>query len=396
MQEHTRSKQDCKIRINILDGCEGWAHLLNLLWCLLALLIGSIVILAWVPPVSRDALVHHLAIPKLYLTHGGIYEIPSMVFSYYPMNLELLYMVPLWLGNDIVPKFIHLSFGLFTAWLIYAYIRERIGASYAILGVLLFLSIPIIVKLSVTVYVDLGLVFFSTASLILLMRWRQDSFRLKHLIFSAICCGLAMGTKYNGLITFLLIGLFVPFLYAKYGPANRTSFFRSSAYGLIFVSVALLIFSPWMIRNYLWTQNPIYPLYDQWINAQRTPSQTVGVLAYRSLFYNESWWEIALLPIRIFFQGQDNNPQYFDGHLTSFLFVFPIFSLFSLKSDSTNVRNEKIILIAFTILYFFIVLFTSTLRIRYIASIIPPLLILSVYGLKDILSFVLKISNNSK
>jgi len=62
----------------------------TLLLGLLAVLIVSIVILSCVPPVSKDALTHHLAVPKLYLNHGGIYEIPFMAFSYYPMNLDLL------------------------------------------------------------------------------------------------------------------------------------------------------------------------------------------------------------------------------------------------------------------------------------------------------------------
>jgi len=43
---------------------------------LLTLLVVSSVILASVPPVSKDALTHHLAVPKLFLKHGGIYEIP--------------------------------------------------------------------------------------------------------------------------------------------------------------------------------------------------------------------------------------------------------------------------------------------------------------------------------
>ena len=92
---------------------------------LLAVLIVSIVILSCVPPVSKDALTHHLAVPKLYLNHGGIYEIPFMVFSYYPMNLDLLYLIPLYFGNDIVPKFIHFSFALLTCWLIFGYIKRR-------------------------------------------------------------------------------------------------------------------------------------------------------------------------------------------------------------------------------------------------------------------------------
>ena len=34
------------------------------------------IILNLTPPISRDALIHHLAVPKLWLKHGRIYEIP--------------------------------------------------------------------------------------------------------------------------------------------------------------------------------------------------------------------------------------------------------------------------------------------------------------------------------
>lgn len=138
---------------------------------LLALLIVSIIILACVPPVSRDALTHHLIVPKLYLQHGSIYEIPTVAYSYYPMNLDLLYMIPLYFGNDIAPKLIHFIFALLTAWLIFRYLRKRLGVDWALVGALFFLSLPIIVKLSITVYVDLGLIFFSTASIMSLFKW---------------------------------------------------------------------------------------------------------------------------------------------------------------------------------------------------------------------------------
>ena len=62
------------------------------LMVLLGVLFVSIIMLACVPPVSKDALTHHLAIPKLYLKQGGIYEIPWAKWSYNPMNLDLLYL----------------------------------------------------------------------------------------------------------------------------------------------------------------------------------------------------------------------------------------------------------------------------------------------------------------
>jgi hypothetical protein len=69
---------------------KGSIHgvILGIIALLLAILIVSILILSWVPPVGRDALTHHLAVPKLYLKHGGMIEIPFMSYSYYPMNLR--------------------------------------------------------------------------------------------------------------------------------------------------------------------------------------------------------------------------------------------------------------------------------------------------------------------
>lgn len=368
-------------------SATGWVKVLLLI--LLAILIVCIIILASVPPVSKDALVHHLAIPMLYLKHGGIYEIPSLVFSYYPMNLDLIYLIPLFFGNDIVPKFIHFGFALLTAWLIFNFLKPRSNSVYALLGVIFFLSVPIIVKLSITVYVDLGLIFFSTASLLLLLKWMEDGFRLRFLLFSALFCGLAVGTKYNGLITLFLLTLFVPFLYSRYVPNSKPGFFKAAGYGILFFSVALFVFSPWMIRNYLWTSNPLYPLYDHLFNPQNgLIEQTVGLFTYRKTIYGETWWQIALLPVRVFFQGQDGNPQYFDGKLNPFLLLFPLLAFYRRKDDPRALRSEKKMLLAYVILFFATAFFSSGMRIRYISPIIPPLVILSIFGVKKMVDLV--------
>ena len=87
----------------------------------------SIGILGSVPPVDRDSLTHHLYVPKLYLKHGGIYEIPAVEFSYFPMNLDMLYTAALYFGSDILPKYIHFAFALMTAWLLFRYLKYRLN-----------------------------------------------------------------------------------------------------------------------------------------------------------------------------------------------------------------------------------------------------------------------------
>ncbi|MFH2063795.1 MAG: hypothetical protein ABIK15_01190 [Pseudomonadota bacterium] len=363
-------------------------------------LIVFVLVLSSVPPVSRDALTHHLVVPKLYLEHGGIYEIPSIKFSYYPMNLDLLYLVPLFFGNDIIPKYIHFSFALLTALLIHRYLKKRLGNLYGYLGVIFFLSIPIILKLSITVYVDLGLIFFSFASLIYLLKWCSHGFRLQFLFLSSLYCGLALGTKYNALILFVLLALLIPVAYSRSVPAESVSSFAAMKYSAFFILIALLFFSPWMIRNYTWKKNPIYPLYHQFFSAEkvdreeemeegfkeRSSEKRFGSFAIRHIVYQESWWQTALIPIRIFFQGEDNNPKFFDGKLNPFLLILPFYAFWGYRGDRrTAVLFEMKIMLAFSALFLLFAFFAQDIRIRYISPIIPPLVVLSIFGLYNLI-----------
>ena len=369
------------------------ASLSVLLLLLLLVQIFLLFTLNTVPATSRDALIQHLAIPKLYLQHGGIYEIPDLVFSYYPMNLDLLYTGALYIGSDILPKYIHMTFGLATAVLLYIYLKRRLSKKYACLGSLFFLSIPIIVKLSTTVYVDLGLIFFSTASLLLLFRWLENSCSTKYLILSGLCCGLALGTKYNGLLVLFLLTLFVPILFIRSpGQQTKGNAILATRSACLFFFFALLAASPWLIRNIIWTGNPIFPLYDNIFNPSAVPivstlkesSQPRGIFATRYVLYGENIWQLLMLPVRIFFEGMDNDPRYFDGRLNPFLLLLPFFAFPCRSTQNRLIRLEKTTFLAFSLLYFLFAFNTSVLRVRYLAPIVPFLVLLAMYGLHNI------------
>jgi len=382
------------------------------LYTLLSIFTACIVVLASVPPVSRDALTHHLYVPKLWLENGNIAPIPEIPFSYYPMNLDLLYLVPLYFGNDIIPKYIHFFFALTTAGLIYWYLKKRLSKNWGLFGALFFLTIPIIVKLSITVYVDLGLMFFTTASLLLLIKWMNSGYQYRYLISAGLFCGLAAGTKYNGLITIFLLTLFVPFIYLRTCKKNKSST-RGAIYGVIFLTCLLFTFSPWLVRNYSLTGNPIYPLYNSLFIGQKsispppakeTDNDTVktkkniiekvtsrnsSVFVSRKILYNETWWQTLLLPVRFFFEGKDDTPKFFDGKLTPFLFILPFFA-FGRGSPTAHLKREKNLLLAFSLLFFFFTFFQETMRIRYIVSIVPALTLLAILGLHNVTFFISK------
>jgi hypothetical protein len=343
----------------------------------------------------------------MYLSHGGIYEIPSMHFSYFPMNLDLLYLLPLYFKNDIAAKYIHFVFALLTAGLLYRYLKDVLSRTYGLVGALFFLTIPIIVKLSVTVYVDLGLIFFSWACIYFFLKWHDSRFNLRYLIFSAVACGFALGTKYNGLILLFILVAMVPVAYSvKINKAvsnrDRRQRYRNSFKGLqwsaVFLVVALMVFSPWMLRNMIWKQNPVFPLYksifnsyqnQKYRNLQKEKDPPKSAFWMRRYIYKESLTQTLFIPIRIFFQGRDNNPQYFDGKLNIFLLLLPFFSVVRLRgSPLETLTFHQIVFCIFSILFLLFVLFKADFRIRYMAPAIPPLVVLSVFGLRNLVHIV--------
>ena len=234
-------------------------HLFVTILCIAILILLLIeTILNLTPPIARDALIHHLAIPKLWLKNGGFYEIKWADFSYYPMNVDLLYLIPLYFKKDFIANFIHMGFGIGTALLIYHYLNNKISRIAGLLGILVFLSTPIVVRLSTQAYVDLGLTFFTTASILAFICYRDGEFKeFKWLFLSSVTMGLALGTKYNALIVWFFLSLAIVFVYSR----DTKKQWKAIECGFIFFLISLLIFSPWLIKNIILTGNPLYPLF---------------------------------------------------------------------------------------------------------------------------------------
>lgn len=356
----------------IKDSRQSPLFLISL--TLIIILIIAVFILSATPPISTDALTHHLYVPKLWIQQGSVDPIPYISFSYYPMNLDLLYAIPLYFGNDIIPKYIHFSFALLTGWMIYNYISIRLTKAWGVFGALFFLSLPIIVKLSISAYVDLGLVAFSTASILLLFKWAESK-KNYFLALSGLFCGVAAGTKYNGLICIFLLTLLTPIIYSR-SKLDRSRTVTSGAlfFMCLFLIATFISFSPWLIRNYKITGNPIYPLYhslfqidnntnnsslEKALNPidfgsifEKMTSRRSSTFTNRKVLYNETWWQTLLLPARFFFEGQDGNPRFFDGMLNPFLLLFMLFSFFHYRFQHQT-RQELYLLFFYGWLFFF-------------------------------------------
>ena len=343
------------------------------------LILLSEFILNLTPPTARDALIHHLAIPKLWLKNGGFYEMPWADFSYFPMNIDLLYMIPLYLQKDFLANFIHMGFGIATALLIYRYLNKRTGPISGLLGVLIFISTPIVFRLSTQAYVDLGLTFFSAASILSFIRYRDGGFKeCKWLFFSSLFMGIALGTKYNALVIWFFLTLWIVLITVRDTKNQRQALWNGAIYFLI----SGILFSPWLIKNIMLTGNPLYPLFKESVSQMFSQNAHTNFFSMREVLYEENLWETLTIPVRMFFQGQDNSPRYFDGVLNPVLILLAPFSL----ADKSFMR-DKLFFISFASFFILTVFFLEGQAfgmdqiVRYALPVIPFLSILAAMGM---------------
>jgi hypothetical protein len=344
-------------------------------------IVGAQIILCLVPPTARDELTHHLAIPKLYARAGRIIEVPIAPYSYYPMLLDMLYTPWVYWGYDSIPKLVHGLFGFLTGLSLYAYLCRRMNAVYGLLGFFFFISVPSVLRLSHWAYVDLGVTFYTCASLLCLLRWREDKASKRWLLLASLSAGFAVATKPNGLVAWLL--LFFLFVWLSVRESER-GFRKISSECMLFAIVGVLPFVPWLVKNWLQTGNPFFPLLGAFFPSKSGADNgglsyvSLGVFAKRELLYGESWWQIVALPFRVFFFGKDDEPQYFDGVLS------PLLILLLPWAFKGKWLEEKRVLIAFALLYFAYALFLVDLRVRYILLIVPPLVALFAFGVFNV------------
>lgn len=318
------------------------------------------------PPHSRDALIHHLALPAWFLRVGRVIDLPFAEAGYYPMILEFLFSIPLSLGVDWLAATLHAVFAILTAHLIFLFIQERFSTAGAWIGALLFLTLPVVMQSASQADVDLGVTYFAVLSWFLLLSPQTDSFKQMRYSTAGFAMGLSMASKYNGFLVFSLSTVLLLMQSLREEWSAKQARNRIGA----FVGCSLLVVSPWMIRNCIWTGDPIFPYFRNlfgWRPTEAFSAPTIPALLHRRYLYGESWGEILALPVRIFFQGIEGDPKYFDGRLSPVLCIAALIIFVPRIRKMSWMKSMGFMILAYGVYAGFL----QILRMRYLLPIIP-------------------------
>lgn len=344
------------VTLNLFQGLKKTEqHLFNFQEIFLTITFFVFFAVAFVgaltPPTFYDSLVYHLAIPLQYIKNHQIIKINTNLFSNFPQNIEMLYTMALILCNDILANLIHFVFFPLISLLIYGFLRDKYNGTTSIFASLIFSTTPAVIMLASGTYIDLGLTFYLLLSFIALIEWIKTS-QNKWLILSGLVCGFSLGIKYTAGISVIIFILIIFYNCLS----KRQNIFSKIA---LFVTSAFLIFLPWLIKNYIFTRNPIFPFYifstaPEYIQKYlSTVSQhgTSGIFGFINLP-----WNITMDGVK--FGGG------FDVIGSFYLIFLPVLFLI--------IKTDKFTKMCFTYLILYFLLWSLTAKVlRFLIPIFP-------------------------
>lgn len=293
----------------------GWA------WCVPpAVVLLALFVRALSPAIGWDDGVYHLALPKLYLAHGGFRPVAFNVFSHWPHGIELLYALAMMVQDYVLAKLVHLLFLVLVLISVFRISRTLAPRSVALLATLLVLGNDVVLFEAERAYVDLAFAFF-----LLVAVAGADEFlssgRAGALTLSGLCCGGLAATKLSGVAAAACVAAVVLLSRRPRGAPGRA---RRVAVALGIPT--LLMAAPWWLKSYLDTGNPVYPfLYDVFGGREWSAELSRQLREYlHGIGMGRGWRDYLLLPFRVAWSGGPGY-QRFDGRLgEAWLLLVPL------------------------------------------------------------------------
>lgn len=344
--------------INLVDKIS----ILLLIVCFISGLI-----LTLTPETGKDALIYHLAVPKLFLKQQGFYFIEGNVFAHYPLHSEMLYLLSLFIHGDVLAKCMHFSMLLIISLGMYALCLHRIrNVNFTFLGILIFCSIPSVFFVSHTTNNDLFVTFYSFASVFAMINWLNERSR-GWLILCGLLTGFAVASKYTALLLPALGCLAVLLGARVQGLRASNALGLTSLYCLTVIATGISYY----VKNFIMTGNPFYPfLYSIFGGIGWDADQArLYDLFVHNLGMGRAFLDYVLLPWNLSFRAKMDSP-HFDGIIGPVFFLIIPFALGMQKTDI----YVRVILIYF--LFTFLFWASSAQQIRYLIPVFPLLSVL--------------------
>ena len=337
---------------------------LAFLWLTALAITASSLIQALAPPNDYDGLAYHLSMPRLDVEMGRtvLSLKTSWPATFFPTLGSHLTRIALVVADAGAAQMIHGLFGILAA-IAAAALALRLGYNkhVALLAAIMFVSIRMVVWQMGSVETDVPLAALAALSLVVYLATRDNKSVGLEVVFGLMVAATIL-MKYHGLVTTTAL---VPLI--LYDLLTRRKPLRLFLVG---PAVALIAIMPHLVRDYMLTGNPVFPLMNSIFN----PGMP-GMLGDMAASFGTGRdivdvltapWNIFILPTH-----------YFDGMVIGAPYLLALAPLVLIERD----RAKKWLpALSFVLVYYLFWFSLLSQQVRFLAPIMPILAAMAAAG----------------
>jgi hypothetical protein len=350
---------------------------------ILLVLIAVPVVLAFVaalaPPIAKDTLLYHFAVPKAFIAQGGNSFVEGNIASYLALGTEMHVVWSMLLGNVVSPRAgeaaaAATTFLFFPLLLLatFGWAREiGISRTWSLVATLIVATVPTAFYVASSGYIDIALALFVTLAVCALTRWwKQQTTGAIALI--ALFLGAALAIKLTAVFVFAAFALII--LLRARGAENAGQVVVGGFAALL---VACVVASPWYLRTWVATGSPVFPFYMSIWEGKATGWDVERSNLFQAMNSQYGGADKGAInyvtaPVRVSVAAQPERAEFFDGVLgVAFLIGLPLLVLALWKLDlPVEVRIASGVAGIMFVFWLF-----SSQQLRYLLPIVPALAI---------------------
>jgi hypothetical protein len=240
-----------------LRDSAGWGWL----WVAAAAVGGAAALAACFPPGilwgdepnGYDVVEYHLQVPREWFEAGRIVPLHHNVFSFFPFNVEMHYLLAMFLhagpwAGMYLAQMMHLGFCVMAACAVHALAG---GGKRGMVAALLVAATPWTGLLAPVAYNEGGTLLFAA----LAIGWAIRAQTCREFLLAGLFAGFAAATKLS-VAPLVFVGILLAAM------LKNAICFRpclNLAHLSCYLLAGVLAFSPWLIRDWKWTGNPVFP-----------------------------------------------------------------------------------------------------------------------------------------
>jgi hypothetical protein len=243
-----------------------------------------------VPEASPDGAGYHLGFVARYLREHGFHPISWSIYASLSEGAEMLFLFAFAFGRHSAAAMVHFAFLIALVWQMIVYSRRAGFPALGSCAALLIFASPVVGIDASSAYNDVALACVAFTLFYLLQLWDAErSTRL--LILIGLVAGFGYAVKYTACLGVLYAIAFVMWKNRGAGPWPALS--QAAPRIAIVSTAAAVMVLPWMIKNWLWVQNPLSPFFNHFFpNPYVTSSFEVGFRHDLAIYDLPSRWMI--------------------------------------------------------------------------------------------------------